>query len=54
MKNKIAKRAAALAVFIIVMLVALYLLQKLMMPKYMSDIPEGGHGRGVLSGNDRP
>ena len=41
MKNKIAKRAAALAVFIIVMLIALYLLQKLMMPKYMSDIPEG-------------
>ena len=41
MKKKSAKRAAALAVFLIVILAVLYLLQKLLMPKYMSDIPEG-------------
>ena len=41
MKKKNAKRAAALAVFLIVVLAVLYLLQKLLMPKYMSDIPEG-------------
>ena len=39
--KKFAKRAAALAVFLVVMLVTLFLLQRLLMPKYMSDIPEG-------------
>lgn len=41
MKKNIAKRTAALAGFLVVMLIILYLLQKLLMPKYMSDIPEG-------------
>ncbi|HJD02974.1 MAG TPA: SGNH/GDSL hydrolase family protein [Candidatus Mediterraneibacter excrementavium] len=41
MKKNIAKRTAALAGFLVVMLIVLYLLQKLLMPKYMSDIPEG-------------
>ena len=40
--------SAALAGFLVVMLIVLYLLQKLLMPKYMSDIPEGGNGRRVL------
>ena len=41
MKKNIAKCTAALAGFLVVMLIILYLLQKLLMPKYMSDIPEG-------------
>lgn len=42
MKRKInVKRAAVPAVFLVIMLVLLYLLQRLLMPKYMSDIPEG-------------
>lgn len=41
MKKKNVKSVAAVAVFLVVILVILYLLQKLLMPKYMSDIPEG-------------
>lgn len=39
--KKIAKQTAVIAVFLAVMLVILFLLQRLLMPKYMSDIPEG-------------
>ena len=39
--KKFPKWPAAVAVLAIVMIVALFFLQKLLMPKYMSDIVEG-------------